>query len=209
MGPSKAHKLPMEVSMVKCVKREKLKQNVPVWKPERFIGLRAVADRFLHKNRFLKMETVEGAYFERKRRELSRFETAVELALNDAVSPLMVEYESLKPLAERSVPEPVDNNSDTVVTTGYRRRLRQERENAAAQRGKVNDARGKRMKLAATIRAQAERAQRQIEDAYKEVNVALVRYCKAAYFTVVENEIPRVSSSFLADVYLKRLGLDA
>lgn len=93
----------------------------------------------MRKNRFLKMDTVEGAYFERKRRELSRFETAVELALNDAVSPLMAKYESLKPLAERSVPEPVDNNSDTVVTTGYRRRLRQERENAAAQRGKVND----------------------------------------------------------------------
>lgn len=186
-----------------------MEKSAPIWKPEHFVGLRAVADRFMRKNRFLKMDTVEGAYFERKRRELSRFETAVELALNDAVSPLMAKYESLKPLAERSVPEPVDNNSDTVVTTGYRRRLRQERENTAAQRGKVNDAHCKRMELAATIRAQAERAQHQIEDAYKEVNVELVRYCKAAYFTVVENEIPRVSSSFSADVYLKRLGLDA
>lgn len=195
--------------MIKYVKSKKMEKSAPIWKPEHFVGLRAVADRFMRKNRFLKMDTVEGAYFERKRRELSRFETAVELALNDAVSPLMTKYESLKPLAERSVPEPVDNNSDTVVTTGYRRRLRQERENAAAQRGKVNDARCKRMELAATIRAQAERAQHQIEDAYKEVNVELVRYCKAAYFTVVENEIPRVSSSFSADVYLKRLGLDA
>lgn len=195
--------------MIKYVKSKKMEKSAPIWKPEHFVGLRAVADRFMRKNRFLKMDTVEGAYFERKRRELSRFETAVELALNDAVSPLMAKYESLKPLAERSVPEPVDNNSDTVVTTGYRRRLRQERENAAAQRGKVNDARCKRMELAATIRAQAERAQHQIEDAYKEVNVELVRYCKAAYFTVVENEIPRVSSSFSADVYLKRLGLDA
>lgn len=195
--------------MIKYVKSKKMEKSAPIWKPEHFVGLRAVADRFMRKNRFLKMDTVEGAYFERKRRELSRFETAVELALNDAVSPLMAKYESLKPLAERSVPEPVDNNSDTVVTTGYRRRLRQERENAAAQRGKVNDARCKRMELAATIRTQAERAQHQIEDAYKEVNVELVRYCKAAYFTVVENEIPRVSSSFSADVYLKRLGLDA
>lgn len=193
--------------MVKYVKSEKMKQNVPVWKPEHFVGLRAVADRFMHKNRFLKMNTVEGAYFERKRRELSRFETAVELALNDAVSPLVAEYRSLKPLAERSVPEPVDN-SGAVVTTGYRRRLRQQRENAAAQRGKVSDARRKRGELAVNVRAQAERAQHQIEDAYKEVNVELVRYCKAAYFTVVENEIPRVSSSFSADVYLKRLGLD-
>lgn len=125
--------------MIKYVKSKKMEKSAPIWKPEYFVGLRAVADRFMRKNRFLKMDTVEGAYFERKRRELSRFETAVELALNDAVSPLMAKYESLKPLAERSVPEPVDNNSDTVVTTGYRRRLRQERENAAAQRGKVND----------------------------------------------------------------------
>ena len=161
----------------------------------------------MRKNRFFKMDTVEGAYFERKRRELSRFETAVELALNDAVSPLMAEYESLKPLVERSVPEPVDNNSDTVVTTDYRR-LRQERENAAAQRGKVNDARCKRMELAATIRAQAERAQHQIEDAYKEVNVELVRYCKSAYFTVVESEVPRVESTFSSDAYLGRMGLN-
>ena len=74
-----------------------------------------------------------------KAHKVTKGDKAVELALNDAVSPLMAKYESLKPLAERSVPEPVDNNSDTVVTTGYRRRLRQERENAAAQRGKVND----------------------------------------------------------------------
>ena len=194
--------------MIKFVKSKKMEKSAPIWKPERFIGLRAVADRFLHKNRFLKMDTVEGAYFERKRRELSRFETTVELALNDAVDPMVSEYKSLKSLAERSVPEPVDNNSGAVVTTGYRRRLRQQRENATAQRGKVSDARRKRVELAANVRAQAERAQHQIEDAYKEVNVELVRYCKAAYFTVVENEIPRVSSSFSADVYLKRLGLD-
>ena len=166
--------------MIKFVKSKKMEKSTPIWKPERFIGIRAVADRFLHKNRFLKMDTVEGAYFERKRRELSRFETAVELALNDAVDPMVSEYKSLKSLAERSVPEPVDNNSGAVVTTGYRRRLRQERENAAAQRGKVNDARRKLVEQALTIRAQAERAQHQIEDAYKEVNVELVRYCKSA-----------------------------
>ena len=194
--------------MIKFVKSKKMEKSTPIWKPEHFVGLRAVADRFMRKNRFHKMETVEGAYFERKRRELSRFETAVELALNDAVRPLMMEYESLKPLAERSVPEPVDNNSGAVVTTGYRRRLRQERENAAAQRGKVNDARRKLVEQALTIRAQAERAQHQIEDAYKEVNVELVRYCKSAYFTVVESEVPRVESTFSADAYLKRLGLD-
>lgn len=194
--------------MIKYVKSKKMEKSAPIWKPEHFVGLRAVADRFMRKNRFLKMETVEGAYFERKRRELSRFETAVELALNDAVSPLKAEYESLKPLAERSVPEPVNNNSGTVVTTGYRRRLRQQRENVDVQRSKMNEAHRKRVELASIIRAQAERAQRQIEDAYEEVNVELVRYCKAAYFTVVENEIPRVSSSFSADVYLKRLGLD-
>ena len=194
--------------MIKFVKSKKMEKSAPIWKPERFIGLRAVADRFLHKNRFLKMDTVEGAYFERKRRELSRFETTVELALNDAVDPMVSEYKSLKSLAERSVPEPVDNNSGAVVTTGYRRRLRQERENAAAQRGKVNDARRKLVEQALTIRAQAERAQHQIEDAYKEVNVELVRYCKSAYFTVVESEVPRVESTFSADAYLKRLGLD-
>lgn len=194
--------------MIKYVKSKKMEKGIPIWKSEHFVGLRAVADRLMCKNRLLKMDTVEGAYFERKRRELSRFETAVELALNDAVSPLVKEYKSLKPLAERSVPEPVDNNSGAVITTGYRRRLRQQRENAAAQRGKVNDARNKRIELAANIRAQAESAQHQIEDAYNEVNVELVRYCKSAYFTVVESEVPRVESTFSADAYLERLDLN-
>ena len=52
-----------------------------------------------------------------------------------------------------------------------------------------------------------EQAEQQIELAARELNLQLVKYSKSGYFTVVEEEVPKVAKTFSADEFIKRMGV--
>ena len=79
---------------------------VPKWKPDRFAEMKGIMDRLMKKNRLLQNKTVQGAYFERCRRELECYETNVLIALEKAVCSDLEAYRALAPAAESALPSP-------------------------------------------------------------------------------------------------------
>ena len=168
---------------------------VPKWKPDRFAGMKGIVDRLMKKNRLLQNKTVQGAYFERCRRKLEWYETNVLIALEKAVCSDLEAYRALAPAAESALPSPALPDAAKNTTTGQKRRAQ------------VTGARAQRAALAASICRKAEQAEQQIELAARELNLQLVKYSKSGYFTVVEEEVPKVAKTFSADEFIKRMGV--
>lgn len=180
---------------------------VPKWKPDRFAGIKGIMDRLMKKNRLLQNKTVQGAYFERCRRELECYETNVLIALEKAVCSDLEAYRALAPAAESALPSPALPDAAKNTTTGQKRRARAQQQAAEERRAKVTGARAQRAALAASICRKAGQAEQQIELAARELNLQLVKYSKSGYFTVVEEEVPKVAKTFSADEFIKRMGV--
>lgn len=170
--------------------------KVPVWRNEWFPRARGVMDAVLRKVEL--RATPEGlccagGWFERQRRRLRAFESAVEQSLDERMQPLLDAYRT----ASRPGPaQPVPGTAPRSTTQA--RALREEE----ARRAQASA-------LAAALTAMIDEADCTIRHAYQAADVAAARYAKATRFRPLEREIPQFGPpAFDARAFARRLGLN-
>ena len=166
--------------MTKYRRSKNRRKKAPVWKTQRFLRIHGFADSVFRKVGL--KEKTYGGWFERQKRELAAYESAVVCYLQTYLAPILLAYRKAETAAlcfsgsERNAPP---------TSTGEARKRREQLaavQNAAALRQQI---------LSAVCSSCA-----QIEQAFQKANTGVAVYTKATRFSPLEEEIPRFVPSY-------------
>lgn len=184
--------------------KRKPEARIPVWRNERFPRMQGLLDSILHKVVLRPAEGGDhcvGGWFERQRRSLREFESAMEQSLDQQIRPTLEAYQRACRAAQSG---PLLPEGTAPRSTAQARAMREQARCAEQARQAAGTAASLRGELTVMI-AETDRT---IRRAYEAADVAAARYAKATRFHPLEQEIPRFGPpAFDPQAFAERIGL--